>query len=359
MTNPQFRLLNFQVKNEKGKGQRGRDNKEFIIQMFGMNESGETCSIFVKNYTPFFYVKVADHWGVREKRDFIKHLKVEIRKLALKEKYKKWSKRSQEVFPTPAKGESEHAYILRHQDDYISYYENSILEKDSVIIERNKLYGFDNMKKHRFICLKFKNTTALNKVKNFWYIITADPTSLFGRKYKIKHHRYQGVNTELYEAKLPPLLRYFHIKEINPSGWIEIPNDKIIENTDRPKTYCKYEYTIDFKDIVPLPQKETPVPAIVASWDIEASSSHGDFPLAIKTYRKLIGDIITYWKVNKFIRTMGKDSQKSLIIKLIKSAFGFGNSVDGIAKVFPKKSVIEARLEENIYTMEILMIDQY
>jgi len=184
MTNPQFRLLNFQVKNEKGKGQRGRDNKEFIIQMFGMNESGETCSIFVKNYTPFFYVKVADHWGVREKRDFIKHLKMEIRKLALKEKYKKWSKRGQEVFPTPAKGDSEHAYILRHQDDYISYYENSILEKDSVIIERNKLYGFDNMKKHRFICLKFKNTTALNKVKNFWYIITADPTSLFGRKYK-------------------------------------------------------------------------------------------------------------------------------------------------------------------------------
>ena len=78
MTNPQFRLLNFQVKNEKGKGKRGRDNKEFIIQMFGMNESGETCSIFVKNYTPFFYVKVADHWGKREKRDFIQHLKMEI-----------------------------------------------------------------------------------------------------------------------------------------------------------------------------------------------------------------------------------------------------------------------------------------
>ena len=97
---------------------------------------------------------------------------------------------------------------------------------------------------------------------------------------------------------------------------------------------------------MPLPYKEAPVPAIVASWDIEASSSHGDFPLAIKTYRKLVGDIITYWKVNKFIRTMGKDSQKSLIIKLIKSAFGFGNPVDGIAKVFPKKPVIEARLME-------------
>ena len=32
------------------------------------------------------------------------------------------------------------------------------------------------MKNHRFICLKFKNTSALNKIKNFWYDITADPT---------------------------------------------------------------------------------------------------------------------------------------------------------------------------------------
>ena len=147
------------------------------------------------------------------------------------------------------------------------------------------------------------------------------------------------------------MLRYFHIQEINPSGWIELPIDKIINNEDDVKTYCKYEYTIKSEDIVPLPYKEAPVPAIVASWDIEASSSHGDFPLAIKTYRKLVGDIITYWKVNKFIRTIGKDAQKTLIIKLIKSAFGFGNLVDGIAKVFPKKPVIEARLMESIYTI--------
>ena len=28
---------------------------------------------------------------------------------------------------------------------------------------------------------------------------------------------------ELYEAKIPPLLKFFHIKKISPSGWIEIP----------------------------------------------------------------------------------------------------------------------------------------
>ena len=346
MTNPTFRLLDFQIKNEKGKGKKGRDNKNFMIQMFGMNEAGETCSIFVTDFTPFFYVKVGDDWGKPQKKAFIRHIKDTMRIMALKDKHKKW-RRGDTVYPKPEKDEEQSEYVARTKDKYVSYYENSIL--DSIILENKKLYGFDDMKNHRFICIKFKNTTALNNVKNFWYTITADPSSKFGRKYKLKTFSFKGVQTELYEAKLPPLLRYFHIQEINPSGWIELPIDKIIENET--KTYCKYEYTIKSEDIVPLPYKEAPIPAIVASWDIEASSSHGDFPLAIKTYRKLVGDIITYWKVNKSIRTTSKDSQKSLIIKLIKSAFGFGDPVDGIANVFSKKPVIEANLMENIYTV--------
>ena len=308
--------------------------------MFGMNEKGETCSIWVKDFTPFFYIKVGDDWGIRQKKEFMCYLKKQMCIMALKDKYKKWV-RGNQVYPQPEKDEEESEYITRTKGKYVSYYENSIV--DSIILERNKLYGFDNMKNHRFICIKFKNTTALNKVKNFWYTFELDPTSLFGRKYKLKTFTFQGIQTELYEAKLPPLLRYFHIQEINPSGWIELPIDKII---DRPnKSYCKYEFTIKSEDIVPLPYKEAPVPAIVASWDIEASSSHGDFPLAIKTYRKLIGDIITYWTVNKFIRTLDKDSQKSLIIKLIKVGFWIWKKYRRrIANVFPKKQVIETRL---------------
>jgi len=205
------------------------------------------------------------------------------------------------------------------------------------------------MKQHRFICLKFKNTTALNKVKNLWYTITDDPTSKFGRKYKLKTFNFKGVETELYEAKLPPLLRYFHIQEINPSGWIELPLDKIIDKPN--KTYCKHEFTIKSEDIVPLPHKEDLIPAIVASWDIEASSSHGDFPLAIKTYRKLVRDIITYWTIHtKSIRTMGKDTQKALLVKLIKTAFGFDDAED-ISKVYTKRPISEQKLMDKIYVI--------
>lgn len=347
MTNPTFRLLDFQIKNEKGQGKKGFDNKEFIIQMFGMNEAGETCSIFVTDFTPFFYVKVGDGWGIPQKNSFIRHIKEHLRIPALKERYKKWRGGGEGVYPRPEKDEEENEYIARTKDNYVSYYENSITE--SIILEREGLYGFDNMKQHRFICLKFKNTTALNKVKNLWYTITDDPTSKFGRKYKLKTFNFKGVETELYEAKLPPLLRYFHIQEINPSGWIELPLDKIIDKPN--KTYCKHEFTIKSEDIVPLPHKEDLIPAIVASWDIEASSSHGDFPLAIKTYRKLVRDIITYWTIHtKSIRTMGKDTQKALLVKLIKTAFGFDDAED-ISKVYTKRPISEQKLMDKIYVI--------
>ena len=345
MTNPTFRLLDFQIKNENVKGKKGFDNKEFTIQMFGMNEKGETCSITVKEFTPFFYVKVGEGWGIPQKNSFIRHIKEHLRIDALKGKYKK-SREGEKVYPRLEKDEEEGEYIARNKDNYVSYYENSITE--SIILEREGLYGFDNMKQHRFICIKFKNTTALNKVKNFWYTITVDLASKFGRKYKLKTFHFKGVDTELYEAKLPPLLRYFHIQEINPSGWIELPLDKIIP-TNRIKTYCKHEFTIKSKDIVPLPHKEDLIPAIVASWDIEASSSHGDFPLAIKTYRKLVRDIITYWTMHaKYIRSIGKDGQKALLVKLIKTAFGFDDAED-ISKVFTKRPISEKRLMDRIY----------
>ena len=41
-----LRLVDFNIKNDK--------EDEFKIQMFGLNEGGETYSIIVKDFTPFF-----------------------------------------------------------------------------------------------------------------------------------------------------------------------------------------------------------------------------------------------------------------------------------------------------------------
>ena len=109
----------------RGEKKYKKDEKFTTIQMFGLNEKGETCAIFVRDYSPFFYIKVGDDWTIPQKSAFISHLKDKLGK----------------------------------------YYHDSILDFESKLIKRKKLYGFDAGKEHKFVLIKFKNISTMNKVK--------------------------------------------------------------------------------------------------------------------------------------------------------------------------------------------------
>ena len=255
-----FKLFEFEIYNNKPVDQDSdedenenyvfkKDDSKFTIEMFGKNETGQLASIIVEDYKPFFYLKVNDNWGQKKKTEFYEHLKQKVGK----------------------------------------YYENSITE--CKLIEQKKLYGYDAGKKHRFIRIKFANINIYNKVKNFWYhdSINSDGEKewkLLKKGYKFIS-KFDGNPTyiELYETSIPSLLRFFHIREISPSGWIALPVKKttaILSKT----TSCHFEFSINYKNIIPLNHKEDRVPLKVLSVDIEASSSHGDFPVPIKSYKK-------------------------------------------------------------------------
>ena len=51
-----------QEEGDDGQPSQRVDSKEFIVQMFGINEKGETCAIYASGFTPFFYVKVDKSW---------------------------------------------------------------------------------------------------------------------------------------------------------------------------------------------------------------------------------------------------------------------------------------------------------
>ena len=258
------------------------DNKRFIIQIFGINEKGETFCLFVNDYKPFFYIKVDDSWDFEQRDEFMGHIKNKVGK----------------------------------------YYENSIVE--CKLIKKKKLYGFDGGKDHKFILIKFNNTIIMNKVKNLFYAYGKNT----GRRLKENGYIFNNTNLYLYEANIPPLLRYFHIKEISPSGWICIPLKKAIRPTKK-TTSCKYEFSINHQDIVPLNKKEERVPYKICSFDIEASSSHGDFPVPIKSYKKLATNIMEIYDESE------DEITKSQVSKIIKTAFGFDDLIN-IDKVYPK-----------------------
>jgi len=275
--------------------------------MFGINSEGEQVSINVEDYQPFFYVKVNDNWDKTIKKNFNAHIKLKVGK----------------------------------------YYANSVTE--CILITRKKLYGFDNGKKHKFVKLTFANVQTFNKVKNLWYNDIRMPDGSSERRLKLGGYIFSNTNIELYEANIPPLLRFFHIKELSPSGWVQLPLNKCLRVLDIDKTTtCDYEYVIKYNNIIPLNDKECSVPYKKLSVDIEASSSHGDFPVPIKSYKKLATNIVDY--VDKHGLT-NNESGKTILFDIIKTAFGINKRVpntdlDNIDIVYPKVILTELQITQ-------------
>jgi DNA polymerase elongation subunit (family B) len=291
-----FRIIDFNVYNAKDSSLESSDDEQnvykdtnaFVIQMFGADEQGKTYSLIAEGFKPFFYVMVNDKWTIPMKESFLAHLKDKMGK----------------------------------------YYKDSITE--CKIIKRKKLYGFDGGKEHKFIFLEFANLNAFNKAKNLWYTDYSKGHTLIKDGYK-----YNDTNMILYEANIPPLLRFFHIRDISPSGWVAVPKKKAIENKgENKKVNCDFDFTTNYRNIVPLNDKETRVPYKIMSFDIEASSSHGDFPVPVKTYKKLATNIIEYFENLKTDLT--KEGYKSLLRRIILAAFGY-EKMDQIDLVYPKK----------------------
>jgi len=190
-----FRIFDFNVYNGKENAKESsddeqntyKDNSKFMIQIFGVDEKGKTCSILAEDYRPFFYVLVNDKWTKEMKEQFLAHIKSKIG----------------------------------------NYYKDSITE--CKMIKRKKLYGFDGGKEHKFIRLEFINLNAFNKVKNLWYTDYHQGHKLLKNKDGEEGYFFNNTYIKLYEANIPPLLRFFHIKDVSPSGWIALPKKKTIE----------------------------------------------------------------------------------------------------------------------------------
>ena len=266
------------------------DQNKFFIQMFGLDETGKTCSIIVEDFKPFFYIKVADHWTIANKNSFLKHVQMKMGK----------------------------------------FYENSIVE--CKLIKRKKLYGFDGGKEYKFIKFSFNNVFAFNKAKNLWYSPYASAANKIKAEdqHKLLQNGYVFLESEtyLYEANIPPLLRFFHIKNISPSGWVALPKKKTFVVTPKMKsTSCDYEFMINYNDIIALNHKETMVPYKICSFDIEASSSHGDFPIPIKTYKKLAINIIEYFEkyknLDEGVCLMTNETLQKILKNIVLQAFGY------------------------------------
>ncbi|NBV84494.1 hypothetical protein EBR57_10320, partial [bacterium] len=246
--------------------------------MFGINERGDTCSITVRDFQPFFYIKGGTAWKQE-------HANTVIR-------------------------------LIRNMVG--GYHASSVLQAE--MVHCHKLYGFTGGRTYPFVKLTFQTMATMNQVKRLWI----DANTGLRKPLELA-----GVKCDLYESNIPPLLRFFHIHNISPSGWIFLRMDNHVIQPRKKKTTCTFEYTAPLRNIVSKPDKESRVPYKICSFDIEASSSHGDFPLPVKTYKRLASNLMDVALRRGLI-------DANVIKRVILTAFGM-DQLENVDRVFPKE----------------------
>jgi DNA polymerase elongation subunit (family B) len=241
--------------------------REYTINIYGKNKDGISICTNVIGFKPFFYLKPPETWEDLNDAEF--KLKVQQLQIKLLDEYYEYK----------FKGKLTKKKIIS------KFYEDHLCKLE---IERKKdFWGFTNNKEFRFIKIVVKSLGLFNSLKYYFQDLK------------------DGFI--LYESNIEPFLKFIHIQKIKPCGWINVRN-YTLENTS--DTRCDYNITANWNDIIPI-DNNTIAPFFIASFDIECSSSHGDFPLAIKNYKKLAQDLCMLSKANL--------DDKNLISNIIKA----------------------------------------
>lgn len=192
-----------------------------MIHIFAATSDGTHLRINLEGFEPFFYVKVPD----TSKHIFESELKDRCEKMQVKVKY----------------------------------------------VKKKVLFGYTGGKSYNFAKLSVKSIRDFRNLKG-----------LFLTKENSPSFSLNGEFLEVFEANLDPMLRFFHLQNLQTCGWATINEEPDFNDSG------VLELNASWDDIQPC--KEPPVavaPFLIASWDIECYSENGEFPLPKKGYERV------------------------------------------------------------------------
>lgn len=231
----------------------------YTITLFGATAAGKSVSLDVIGYEPYFYVEMPDDW-------------------------------------TPAE-------ITTYQNYLLAAAGFTDPERDATTFKtenHRSFWDFTNNRLFTFLRVQTRTKKLWTRLRDVTLnpelmiptpipLLTVRPRALAG----------ETVTLRVFEANLDPMLRFFHERELKPAGWATVPEGVWDESetggtTAAIQAICECSYVSAAPPAVQL----TLAPLRVMSWDIECTSSHGDFPLAIKTWRKPARELVTARMVN-------------------------------------------------------------
>lgn len=132
------------------------------------------------------------------------------------------------------------------------------LHASSMPVKRVPLLGYTNNTPTSFIQLAFPTLEAFRRAK---YGIVRD-------------------NFKTFEANLDPVLRFFHVRNIQPAAWIHAKRGTVIDVDDPSRVSKKsvLEIVTTFTSVDSAPEITAIPKLVIASWDLECVSESGMFP---------------------------------------------------------------------------------
>jgi DNA polymerase delta subunit 1 len=209
---------------------RGRTQRKMEIRVFGITQKGESVSLTIQKFEPYFFVKVPDGFQ-----------KGDLRLL-------------QQRLPTAAPNAKKDLTDVR-------------------LVKGKELFYFTAEKDFLFFKLSFRNNNARWE---YFKALTENPVRIPGKGM---------INFPVYEANLDPVLRFLDLADVQPTGWIKV--DRKYLRSAMTKSECQFDFCTDWNRIGPAEDRGI-APMRVASFDIECTSADGSFPQAERLTDKII-----------------------------------------------------------------------
>jgi DNA polymerase elongation subunit (family B) len=202
------------------------EDRVMVIHLFGMNANGEAIRVDVGGFRPYFYVALPNN------------------------------------YPDSSAIEKKLRMKLKSQVDLLEF----------TIENKRKLYGYSGSNSSRFLRISMPSLGLFYTVRKLFLDDKQNP---------IFTTRDREKPLEVFESNIDPMLRFFHIRDIKPCGWISVNGDEIDDDSG-------IRIECDWAKVSPsdAPTGVVNAPLVHAFWDIECYSHTGDFPVAQPTVKK-------------------------------------------------------------------------
>jgi DNA polymerase elongation subunit (family B) len=217
------------ARNKYYKKQAAQAKRELVIHLFGATPEGKPVRVDVTGFRPSFYLKLPDT-------------------------------------NVGAAIESIKLYILNQRIN--------LADLTFQRVNKKKFYGFTANRPFNFLYITCPSLTMFRNLKNLFLNDKSYPATKAPLTAPLR-----GQPPEVYEANIDPMLRFLHVQNLQPCGWVKINDatDYLVYEEDGVTIYeCNYE------EVTPTTGPRATAPFLVASWDIECYSASGEFPQAEK-----------------------------------------------------------------------------